>query len=370
MEWTACIILLALTCMSSWAPAEDTGEWVYGGSAKTDIAVWEALFSSDEAFYDGFMYVPQMLLAADDETEAWLVSYSRQGDEPSETPPTDGYLVMYIQLVPSPKVIGTIPVGTAPKETEPECEIKLLLDHERVLDEEHMLAEDILKAFRIEDEPQRIDAIYLDTPERDYLQAGWINRIRVKAGKTKYTLTYKKRYPIEGDDIGTALAAARADGFSLYDSQFPAEIDWGYAKMTLSFAADIDVTVKETPDLGLMDQRDAVRMFTEKMPSEVKDWGSADWGTEHAEGMQMIGPIRFFRYSGTLNDESVRIEVWHVPGTDGTQYIVECSKECENMKAAARLRDSMLESLDAMGILVPSDALKTQMILSTPDREP
>ncbi|MBO5570139.1 MAG: hypothetical protein J6A79_14565 [Clostridia bacterium] len=55
MVWTAGILLLALACMSSWAPAEDTGEWVYGGSAKTDIAVWEALFSSDEAFYDSCM---------------------------------------------------------------------------------------------------------------------------------------------------------------------------------------------------------------------------------------------------------------------------------------------------------------------------
>ena len=48
------------------------------------------------------------------------------------------------------------------------CEIKLLLDSSQVLGADHQLIKSMQKAFQIEDEPMRIEVIYLDTPERDY----------------------------------------------------------------------------------------------------------------------------------------------------------------------------------------------------------
>ena len=42
---------------------------------------------------------------------------------------------------------------------------------------------------------------YLETPDIDYLNAGWVNRIRAKSGKKKITLTYKKRVEIRNGDI-------------------------------------------------------------------------------------------------------------------------------------------------------------------------
>ena len=119
------------------------------------------------------------------------------------------------------------------------CEIKLLLDSEQVLGEDHQLTRSMLKAFQM-DEPRSIEVIYLDTPERDYLKAGWVSRIRVKEGKPKYTITYKMRYPVRDSDVDAALAVARADGLTLRESPYPAEIDWGYSKMTLSFAANAE----------------------------------------------------------------------------------------------------------------------------------
>ena len=119
------------------------------------------------------------------------------------------------------------------------CEIKLLLDSSQVLGADHQLMKSMQKAFQIEDEPMRIEVIYLDTPERDYLKAGWVSRIRVKEGKPRYTITYKMRYPVPEGDVDAALAAARADGLTLKESPYPAEIDWGYSKMTLSFAASM-----------------------------------------------------------------------------------------------------------------------------------
>ena len=72
--------------------------------------------------------------------------------------------------------------------------------------EDHLLTKSMLKVFQIEDEPERIDVIYLDTPARDCLKAGWVSRIRVKEGKPRYTITYKMRYPVQDGDVDSALA--------------------------------------------------------------------------------------------------------------------------------------------------------------------
>lgn len=359
----ALLLLLLLVTLFSFALAEKKPAWDYDPDTKMDSAVWEKLFSSDEAFRDGIVYEPKLLLAANEEFEAWLVTYGAEPEEAQGLPSTDGYLVMYVQLAPAPKIIGTLPVGAAPEKTEPACELKFLLDSSRTLDGEHLLKEEIIQAFQIGEAPQAIDALYLDTPALDYLNAGWVNRIRVKDGKPKYTLTYKVRYPVQGEDIESALAAARADGFSLYDPQFPAEIDWGYSKMTLSFSADESVKTKEVPDIGLLGRDDAVRMLAEKMPSEMENWGAAGWGRKNTEALRVAGPIRALRYAGTLEDQSMRIEIWPIPGADGTQYIVEYSMEYETLEETAEFRDGIMERLEEMGILLHEDALKTQMVL-------
>ena len=50
--------------------------------------------------------------------------------------------------------------------------------------------------------------------------------------------------------------------------------------------------------------------------------------------------------------------------SDGTQYIAEFSRECQNVQEAAELRDIFIEKLDGMGILLHEDALKTELILN------
>ncbi len=363
------LLLLALThaLLLSTAMAEETGGWIYDADTKTDSSVWAYLFYNDEEFYDGVAYEPKALLASDGDTEAWLVAYGTR-PEGSESLSAEGYLVMYIQLFPYPKVIGTNPVGTALQKTEPACEIKLLLDSSLVLDETQLLRESVRERFQTGDEYEVIGAVYLDTPARDYLNAGWVNRIRVKEGKNRYTITCKKRYPVPDGDLEAALQTAREDGFSLLDAQFPAEIDWGYAKMTLSFSADMNVKTKETPDIRLLERGQAVQMLADKMPSEMKNWGAEGWGTGHTDQIRIAGPVEFLRYSGTLDGQSIRIEIWPIPGAEGTKTIVEFSSECENVEEAAGLRDGFIAILDEMGILLHEDALKTELILNQPDQ--
>ena len=134
--------------------------------------------------------------------------------------------------------------------------------------------------------------------------------------------------------------------------------------MTLSFDADEDVKTEETPDITLLTRDEAVQMLAEKMPSELKNWGSDGWGTEKLDEVQVIGPILFLRYSGIADEQKIRIEIWPVSAQDGMQYIVELSAECKNLKQAAELRDALREKLDEMGILIRDDGLKTELVLN------
>ena len=244
------------------------------------------------------------------------------------------------------------------------CEIKLLLDSDRVLWEDHLLTASMLKTFHMEDAPRNIEVIYLDTPERDYLKAGWVSRIRVKEGKPKYTITYKMRYPVQDSDVDAALTVARADGLTLRECPYPAEIDWGYSKMTLSFAANAEVKTEKVPDLSLLTPAQAVQMAVQNLPSAVKAQASDGLESEKFKDIQVVGPVRFLRYEGALGKQDVRIEVWPIPSEEGgIRYTAELSRACKNLMEAAEIRLKLIEKLDKMGILIHGDNLKTQMIL-------
>ena len=55
-----------------------------------------------------------------------------------------------------------------------EYELKFLLDAEKVLDQDHALADGYQGLFGITDEPHQLDVLYLETLERDFNQEGWI----------------------------------------------------------------------------------------------------------------------------------------------------------------------------------------------------
>ena len=172
------------------------------------------------------------------------------------------------------------------------------------------------------------------------------------------------RYPVQDGDVDAALAAARADGLSLNKGQFPAEIDWGYSKMTLSFAANADVKTEKTPDLSLLSSAEAVEMAVQNLPASLKNQNTDASKNEIAEDIQGVGPVRFLRYEGALGKQSVRIEVWPIPSeTDGIHYTAELSRACKSLMEAEEIRIKLIEKLDKMGILIHGDNLKTRMIL-------
>jgi hypothetical protein len=95
------------------------------------------------------------------------------------------------------------------------CEVKLLLNSDLVLDEDGLLSETVLEKLMLDREYGNYEAAFLDTADRTYLSTGWVNRIHMKEGKKKYTVRFKKRIKVNGQDLERALAAAGAGADSV-----------------------------------------------------------------------------------------------------------------------------------------------------------
>ena len=258
-------------------------------------------------------------------------------------------------------------------------EVKLLLDPQKVLDDDQLLKEEWKQAFGITDDYMSIEVMYLETSEKEFMREGWINRLRLKSGRQKVECTFKKRYPVTGTDIAAACETAEKDGFILHDKTdkkektdkeavddlFEAGIDWGYEKMTLSLSAEESIKQKGLRSLTSVNDDEARAFLLKAMPDIEANWSQSQWGITTLERSRTVGPIRFLRAKGTLEDQNVTVEIWPVmdKDKDGEHYTVELSFKTDDFAAAAEGKAQITDYLDQEGVLLHEDSLKTTMIL-------
>ena len=250
------------------------------------------------------------------------------------------------------------------------CEVKFLLDPEKVLDEGQHLKQEWEQAFGITEEWRPIDVMYLETPDRDFQQEGWINRLRWKSGKKKAERTYKKRYPVTDMDIAAACEAAAKDGFRISgkgtepdgEKGFEAQLDWGYEEMNLSFNLDSNAALKGHDSLASVTEAEAKDFMKNAMPEEEADWKESHWGIGMIDRSRIAGPVRSLRTKGTLRDTEITVEIWPIDEKKGS-CMVELSFEEKDFQKAADLRAELTAYFDEEGILLHEDSLKTKEIL-------
>ena len=241
-------------------------------------------------------------------------------------------------------------------------EVKFLLDSDRVLTDEHLLTEDMLALIGAEPEYRKINAVYLETPARSFDSEGWVNRIRLKENKKKFERTYKKRYPLSGDDaeaVRAALSRAEADGFDFSDKAVSAELDWGYSTMTLSVSTESSGKYKDYRSLSSFSTEDAVAFLKSAMPEAELNWHEAQWGARMLDQAQMLGPFETQRIQGSWQGAEIQVDI--CPMRDG--YVTELSLKLDGLAPASALRERMRALLEEKGLLLPVDSLKTQTIL-------
>ncbi|MCR4708273.1 MAG: hypothetical protein K5746_10060 [Clostridiales bacterium] len=248
-------------------------------------------------------------------------------------------------------------------------EVKFLLDSDKVLGETHLLTSEVREIIGLDNKAdyQAFEVFYLETEDWDFLNAGWINRIRWRA-KKKYDLrerTYKKRYSVPGNNLDIALAQAEADGFKV-GNDYEAQIDWGYSNLTLSFSKTIEEELPvNSGGLSGMSTGKAQSYAAEAMPEEVD--------AELIAKAQKVGLIRYSRIKGKWQDGNeeteVTVEIWPIHMQGKTTYITELSfKVKEDTQGdihslAKAKRERMTTLLNEKDILLSKDSLKTNQIM-------
>lgn len=260
--------------------------------------------------------------------------------------------------------MGSLTVLAAGNMT-PTYEVKFMLDSDEVLNNSHLLKKEYRKLFDTGSDYETMGILYLDTKAMDFNSQGWINRIRIKEGESNFELTYKKRYSIQNGDIQSALTLANKEGFDATDTNYEAEVDWGYSKMTLSLSCKKEKSNKGYDDLELPKKSAAIDMIKDKMPGKEKDWLYGNWGKKTIDDAKKAGPVYCCRYKGDFEGTKISVEIVPIENQSSgvTSYITEISFKADTYAEASSTRADLMNYLEELGILEHRDSLKTQMVL-------
>lgn len=261
-------------------------------------------------------------------------------------------------------LLYTVPVK-AEANMVPDYEMKFLIDSDKVLNSDQQLKSEYRDFFNTGKTYETVGVLYIETPEYDFSDQGWNNRIRIKEDSDNFELTYKKRYSIENGDIDSALSLANSEGFDISDTNYEAQVEWGYAKMTLSLSNKKKEPNKGYDELELPKKDDAIEILKDRMPGKLENWQGKNWGKDTLENGKKCGPVYYSKYAGKISGIDIDIEIWPVYSKteDSTEYITEVSFKEDTYREALENRQIVMDALESNTIMLHEDSLKTQKIL-------
>ncbi|MGZ8179152.1 hypothetical protein ACXVUM_14585 [Williamsia sp. SKLECPSW1] len=205
---------------------------------------------------------------------------------------------------------------------------------------------------------------YFDTDSRALAGQGWSVRLRHKSGKD-LEVNYKKRFDVTNGNVDAALTTADAAGFDSSDTNYDAQVDWGYGRQELSFSNDKTSSASACPGTTLPGESTARSLLVSKIPGKLDDWTAKHWGTDRLSGSSAHGPVTTTVYRGSWQGTEPSIEVVTVPAASGsgTQTVIELSFTVDTRSEASNLRSQAISIADGKGWLYHGDILKTGLVL-------
>ncbi|MFD0679205.1 MULTISPECIES: hypothetical protein [unclassified Paenibacillus] len=247
----------------------------------------------------------------------------------------------------------------------PDYEVKLLMQPSAVLGSDNKLTSTVRSAFGMPETVTKMNIQFMDTDNQDIYSNGWIPRIRKTEGESKFELTYKKRYPISNGNIDAALTLANLEGFDSTDTNYEAQVEWGYQNKALSISTTKTASKSGYSGMDLPSASDSRKLLKDNIPGKMDDWLYNGWGTDMLDDSRKFGPILAKRYIGTWSGIKTYIEIWPInnaAGT-GTEYIVEISFKTTSSTTASQKHDELITYLQNNGWFLAQDSLKTQLIM-------
>ncbi|MFJ4867206.1 hypothetical protein [Streptomyces sp. NPDC088757] len=246
----------------------------------------------------------------------------------------------------------------------PTYEVKINLTA-AALDASHAPSAAVKSAFGITGSAKARSYAYYDTDGLALDAEGWSVRLRHKDGSS-FEETYKKRFPVTDGDLKAALDAANAAGFDSGDSNYKAEVDWGYAKQTLSFSNEKSRSAKGYAGTALPASATGRDWLAADVPGKLATWGGTGWGKGLLQQSRAHGPVTAKVYEGewgASDDASVEVLPVVGAGGTGTEYVVELSFKTDSAADAAELHEDALALAESKGWLYHGDILKTRLVL-------
>ncbi|MER6922210.1 hypothetical protein [Streptomyces spiralis] len=277
------------------------------------------------------------------------------------TPPA---IAMAAVLTATVSALAPAPAAFADSDAVPTYEVKIDLTT-AALDASHTPTSAVRSAFGITGSAKARSYEYLDTGALDLDAEGWDVRLRHKTGSS-FEESYKKRFPVADGDIDAALDEANAAGFDSGDTNYDAEVDWGYAKQTLSFTDEKSHSASGYSGTSMPSGSTARTWLVDDIPGKLDDWLYDNWGSDTLKAARVHGPVTSQVWSGAWeSSDDASIEVLPVVGADGTgtEYVVELSFKTDDYADAAELHSDAVAVAEAHGWLYHGDILKTQLIL-------
>ena len=254
--------------------------------------------------------------------------------------------------------------ASAAANADPSYEVKVNLTV-AALDASHNPTAAVKSAFGITGSAKARSYSYYDTSALALGGQGWDVRLRHKSG-SDFEETYKKRFPVTGGDIDAALDQANDAGFDSSDDNYEAEVDWGYAKQTLSFSNEKSHSASGYSGTSMPAANTGRSWLVNEIPGKLEDWNSSNWGKDTLAASRVHGPVTSKVYGGAWeSSDDASIEVLPVVGAggSGTEYVVELSFKTDSYSDAAELHSDAIAVADSHGWLYHGDILKTQLIL-------
>jgi hypothetical protein len=267
-----------------------------------------------------------------------------------------------VAAVASIALLTQVTPASAAGNADPSYEVKINLTV-AALDASHNPTAAVKTAFGITGSAAARSYSYYDTSGQSLGAQGWDVRLRHKSGSS-FEETYKKRFPVTGGDIDGALDVANDAGFDSSDDNYDAEVDWGYAKQTLSFSNEKSHSASGYSGTSMPAATTGRGWLVDEIPGKLEDWNSSNWGKNTLAASRVHGPVTSKVYDGAWeSSDDASIEVLPVVGAGGTEYVVELSFKTDDYSDAADLHQDAIAVADAHGWLYHGDILKTQLIL-------
>lgn len=261
--------------------------------------------------------------------------------------------------------IAAASLAQAASNLVPDYEVKLLMNPSVVLGTDNKLKPTVLSTFAMPTSVTKMNVQFLDTSSEPIYNAGWSPRMRKTEGEADFELTYKKRYPISGGNIDAALTTANNEGFDSSDTNYDAQVEWGYQQQTLSISRQKTGSGSGYSGMDLPGTSASRTMMINNAPDKFDNWLSPHWGTDTLAISRLFGPILAKRSIGTWSGLQLYIEVWPLKDAAGTgiEYIVEASFKTTSKTTASTKHDDLITFLTSKGWFLAQDSLKTSLIM-------